>query len=140
MSQGTLGLLKANGNDVWVLLITTGNVGTQDPDMSRFQLATIRRQEELAALADVGIGEDRYINLGYDDGLLEFENKKEVVAQLVRYIRKIRPDVLFAFDSGPTYRRWHKERPPGGVLPGSRRDPGRHVGASSSRDRSSTRG
>ena len=108
MSQGTLGLLKANGNDVWVLLITTGNVGTQDPDMSRFRLATIRRQEELAALADVGIDEDHYINLGYDDGLLEFEDQKEVVAQLVRYIRKIRPDVLFAFDSGPTYRRWHK--------------------------------
>jgi len=108
MSQGTLALLKANGNDVWVLLITTGNVGTQDPDMTRWELAKIRRQEELAALADVGIPEDRYINLGYDDGLLEFQDKKAVVEKLVRHIRTIHPDVLFAFDSGPTYRRWHK--------------------------------
>jgi LmbE family N-acetylglucosaminyl deacetylase len=108
MSQGTLAMLKANGNDVWVVLLTTGNVGTQDPTLSRFELATIRRQEELAALADVGIPEDRYINLGYDDGLLEFEDEKEVVGKIVRLIRKIRPDVLFAFDSGPTYRRWHK--------------------------------
>ena len=32
----------------------------------------------------------------------------EVVGKLVRLIRKIRPDVLFAFDPGPTYQRWHK--------------------------------
>jgi LmbE family N-acetylglucosaminyl deacetylase len=108
MSQGTLALLKANGNDVWVVLLTTGNVGTQDPDMTRWELATIRRQEELAALADVGIPEDRYINLGYDDGLLEFQDEMEVVGKIVRLIRTIRPDVLFAFDPGPTYRRWHK--------------------------------
>jgi len=108
MSQGTLALLKENGNDIWVVLITTGNVGTQDPDMTRWELAKIRRQEELAALADVGIPEDRYINLGYDDGLLEFQDEKEVVEKLVRLIRKIRPDVLFSFDPGPTYRRWHK--------------------------------
>jgi LmbE family N-acetylglucosaminyl deacetylase len=108
MSQGTLAMLKANGNDVWVVLLTTGNVGTQDPDMTRWELAKIRRQEELAALADVGIPEDRYINLGYDDGLLEFQDEKEVVEKIVRLIRKIRPDVLFSFDPGPTYRRWHK--------------------------------
>ncbi len=107
-SHGTLAMLKAKGNDVWVLLITTGNVGTQDPDMSRYQLATVRRQEELAALAEIGVPEDHYINLRYDDGLLEFADKLEVVGKLVRLIRTIRPDVLFAFDSGPGYRRWHK--------------------------------
>ena len=108
MSQGTLALLKENGNDIWVVLITTGNVGTADPDMTRWELSKIRRQEELDALADVGIPEDRYINLGYDDGLLEFQDEKEVVEKLVRLIRTIRPDVLFSFDPGPTYRRWHK--------------------------------
>ena len=108
MSQGTLALLKANGNDIWIVLLTTGNVGTADPDMTRWELAKIRRQEEIDALADVGIPEDRYINLGYDDGMLEFQDEQEVVEKLVRLIRTIRPDVLFAFDPGPTYRRWHK--------------------------------
>jgi len=108
MSQGTLALLKANGNDIWIVLLTTGNVGTADPDMTRWELAKIRRQEELDALADVGIPEDRYINLGYDDGMLEFQDEQEVVEKIVRLIRTIRPDVLFAFDPGPTYRRWHK--------------------------------
>ncbi len=106
-SHGTLSMLQAHGNEVYVAIITTGNVGTQDPDLSRFELATIRRQEELAALAELGIP-DHYINLGYDDGLLEFEDEKEVVGKLVRIIRTYRPDVLLAFDSGPTYRRWHK--------------------------------
>ncbi|MDA2925084.1 PIG-L family deacetylase [Acidobacteria bacterium AH-259-L09] len=107
-AHGTLAMLQANGNQVYVVLLTTGNVGTQDPKLSRFELATIRRQEELAALAELGIPGDHYTNLGYDDGLLEFADKLEVVGKLVRLIRTIRPDVLFAFDSGPGYRRWHK--------------------------------
>jgi LmbE family N-acetylglucosaminyl deacetylase len=107
-SHGTLAMLQANGNEVWVALLTTGNVGTQDPDMSRYKLAEVRRQEELAALADIGIPEDHYINFGYDDGLLEFQDRLAVVERIVRLIRTIRPDVLFAFDPGPVYRRWHK--------------------------------
>jgi LmbE family N-acetylglucosaminyl deacetylase len=108
LSHGTLALLQAHGNQVYVVTLTTGNVGTQDPSLSRTQLAQIRRQEELAALAELGIPADHYINLGYDDGLLEFEDRKAVVENLVRLIRKMRPDVLFAWDPGKNYQRWHK--------------------------------
>jgi LmbE family N-acetylglucosaminyl deacetylase len=108
LSHGTLAMLQAHGNQVYVLTITTGNVGTQDPKLSRTQLAEIRRQEELAALKDLGIPGDHYINLGYDDGLLEFEDRKAVVENLVRWIRKLHPDVLFAWDPGKVYQRWHK--------------------------------
>src|SRR5208283_3405218 len=72
LSHGTLAMLQAHGNQVYVVTLTTGNVGTQDPKLSRTQLAEIRRQEELAALKELGIPGDHYINLGYDDGLLEF--------------------------------------------------------------------
>jgi hypothetical protein len=98
LSHGTLALLQAHGNQVYVVTLTTGNVGTQDPKLSRTQLAEIRRQEEIAALKELGIPADHYINLGYDDGLLEFEDRKAVVENLVRWIRKLRPDVLFAWD------------------------------------------
>jgi LmbE family N-acetylglucosaminyl deacetylase len=108
MSHGTLAMLQARGNEIYIVTLTTGNVGTQDPDLSRTQLAEIRRREELAALAELGIPGEHYINLGYDDGLLEFEDRKAVVEKLVRLIRKIRPDVLFAFDPGKRYQRWHK--------------------------------
>jgi LmbE family N-acetylglucosaminyl deacetylase len=107
-SQGTLGLLQANGNEVYIAILTTGNVGTQDPDLSMVDLANIRKQEEQAALAAMGIPLDHYTNFGYDDGLLEYENKKEVVAKLVRLLRQVRPDVLFLFDPGKGEQRWHK--------------------------------
>lgn len=107
-SQGTLAMLKDHGNDVWVVILTDGSVGTQDPDLSRDDLSEIRRQEEIAALAELGIPADHYINLGYVDGLVEFADRKEVVKQLVRLIRKIRPDLLFAFDPGKGGQRWHK--------------------------------
>ena len=108
LSHGTLAMLQAHGNQVYVVTLTTGNVGTQDPKLSRTQLADIRRQEELAALAELGIPGSHYINLGYDDGLLEFEDRKAVVENLVRLIRKMRPDVLMAWDPGKNYQRWHK--------------------------------
>ena len=108
LSHGTLAMLQAHGNQVYVVTLTTGNVGTQDPNLSRMQMAQIRRQEELAALAELGIPGDHYINLGYDDGLLEFEDRKAVVENLVRWIRKLRPAVLLAWDPGKNYQRWHK--------------------------------
>ena len=108
LSHGTLAMLQAHGNQVYVVTLTTGNVGTQDPNLSRTQLAQIRRREELAALAELGIPGEHYINLGYDDGLLEFEDRKAVVENLVRWIRKMRPDVLMAWDPGKNYQGWHK--------------------------------
>jgi LmbE family N-acetylglucosaminyl deacetylase len=108
LSHGTMALLQAHGNQVFVVTLTTGNVGTQDPKLSRMQMAEIRRNEEIAALGELGIPKDHYINLGYDDGLLEFEDRKAVVENLVRWIRKLRPSVLMAWDPGKNYQRWHK--------------------------------
>ncbi len=107
-SMGTLGMLNANGNEVYIAILTTGNVGTQDPDLGMMDLAIIRKQEEQDALKTMGIPTDHYMNLGYDDGMLEYEDTKEVVSKLVRLIRKIQPDVLFAFDPGKGGQRWHK--------------------------------
>jgi len=108
LSHGTLAMLQAHSNQIYIVTLTTGNVGTQDPNLSRTQLGQIRRQEELAAMGELGIPAEHYINLGYDDGLLEFEDRKAVVENLVRWIRKLRPDVLFAWDPGKNYQRWHK--------------------------------
>ncbi len=107
-SMGTLAMLHDHGNQVYIAMLTTGNVGTQDPDLGMVDLALIRKQEEQAALATMGIPLDHYMNLGYDDGMLEYENNKEVVSRLVRLIRTIKPDVLFAFDPGKGSQRWHK--------------------------------
>lgn len=107
-AYGTLSLLNENDNEIHVLIMTTGNVGTKDPDMTRNRLSQIRREEELEALSVLGIPEDHYVNLGYTDGMLEFADEEEVVRRLVRHIREIQPDVLFAFDPGFGYQVWHK--------------------------------
>ena len=60
-SHGTMAMLQANGNEVYVMLLTTGNVGTGDPTMTRDRLAKIRRQEEVDALKELGIPEDHYL-------------------------------------------------------------------------------
>ena len=88
--------------------MSTGNVGTKDPKLGKDDLAKIRRIEQLDAMKQIGLSEDRYINLGYDDGRLEFANKEEAIGKLVYYIRKLKPDVLMAFDPGYNYQVWHK--------------------------------
>ncbi len=107
-SHGTLALLNANDNQIYILTLTTGNVGTKDPKLSQTDLAKIRRQEQVAAMKEIGLGENRYINLGYDDGRLEFADREEVVGKLVHFIRKFKPDVLMMFDPGYNYQVWHK--------------------------------
>ncbi len=107
-AYGTLSRLQQNGNEIYVLIMTTGNVGTKDPDMTRNRLSQIRRGEELEALSALGIPEDHYVNLGYTDGMLEFADEEEVVKRLVRHVREIQPDVLFSFDPGFGYQVWHK--------------------------------
>jgi len=107
-THGTMAMLQDNGNEVYVVIITSGNVGTKDPNVSMNQLARIRRAEELGALGELGIPEDHYINLGYTDGMLELENKKEVIEKLVRLIRTYKPEIVIAFDPGKGKMRWHK--------------------------------
>lgn len=107
-SHGTMSMLQDNGNEVYVMLLTTGNVGTGDPTMTRDRLAKIRRQEEVDALKELGIPEENYINLGYTDGMLEFADREEVVKRIVWWIRKLQPTTLMAFDPGYGYQQWHK--------------------------------
>lgn len=107
-SHGTLAMLQDHGNDVHVLLMTLGNVGTKDPDLAMIDMAHIRRQEELAALAELGIPEENYINLGYDDGRLEYADREEAIERIVFHIRRLQPNVVIAFDPGLQAQRWHK--------------------------------
>ncbi|MBA7538861.1 Mycothiol S-conjugate amidase [subsurface metagenome] len=107
-SHGTLAMLQDHGNQVYIVILTSGNVGTQDPQISMTDLARIRKKEEIDALAELGIPADHYINMGYNDGMLELQNKEEIMTRLVRQIRKYKPDVLMAYDPGKGKMRWHK--------------------------------
>ena len=47
-SGGTLAILAANGNDIRVVVYTTDNAGSRDPEMTKDRLKAIRRAESSA--------------------------------------------------------------------------------------------
>ncbi len=91
---GTLAHWVKNGHEVHYCLITNGNKGSDDPDMTPEKLSELRAVEQRKA-ADV-IGAREIVNLGYDDGMLvaDLMVRKDVV----RVIRKVKPDILVSCD------------------------------------------
>ena len=105
---GTLALLARNQNKIFIVIYTNDNKGSFDLEMTSERLARIRKAEEEAALATLGIPKENLIWLGYDDGELEYAEPKALCGQATKLIRKYRPDVVFGVDPGEWYERWHK--------------------------------
>jgi LmbE family N-acetylglucosaminyl deacetylase len=90
---GTAAIWAKQGCEVTYVLITDGNVGSHEADMTSAELATIRRREQTDAADVVGA---TCIFLGYDDGFLQptLELRKE----LVRLIRQHKPITVVCGD------------------------------------------
>src|SRR6266568_2091267 len=67
---GTMALLAKNKNRVYVVIYTNDNKGSYDQHMTSKRLARIRKAEEEASCAVLGIPKDHVIWLGHDDGEL----------------------------------------------------------------------
>lgn len=106
--SGTFAKLIKNGNTVYLVHLTSGNKGSRDLEMTSERLAAIRKQEDIAANAVIGIPAENIFFVGYDDGMLEYVPEKELVEKVCWFIRKYRPDALFLFDSGDDWVQWHK--------------------------------
>lgn len=105
---GTLALLAKNGNKIVIVIYTNDNKGTFDLEMTSERLARIRKAEEEASCAVLGIPKESIIWMGYDDGELEYAEPKALCGQATKLIRQHRPDVVFSIDPGEWYERWHK--------------------------------
>lgn len=105
---GTLSLLAKNGNKIIIVIYTNDNKGSFDLEMTSERLARIRKAEEEAAMAVLGVPKENILWLGYDDGELEYAPPKILCGQATKLIRQYRPDVLFSIDPGEWYERWHK--------------------------------
>jgi LmbE family N-acetylglucosaminyl deacetylase len=105
---GTLALLARNGNRIIVVVYTNDNKGSFDLEMTSERLARIRKAEEEAAMAAIGIPKVNIIWLGYPDGELEYAEPKALCGQATKLIRQYRPDLLLSVDPGEWYERWHK--------------------------------
>lgn len=105
---GTMALLAKNKNRVVIVIYTNDNKGSYDQDMTSERLARIRKAEEEAGCAVLGIPKENIIWLGHDDGELEYVPPKMLCGQVTKIIRQHRPDAILSVDPGEWYERWHK--------------------------------
>ena len=91
---GTAAKWAKHGSEVHYVVITDGNVGSHEEDMTADRLIETRRAEQRAAAKVAGA--KSCIFLGYHDGLLQptLELRKE----LVRLIRKHKPNIVACGD------------------------------------------
>lgn len=91
---GTLARWAKEGCRISFVLCTSGDVGIDEPDMTREKAGKIRETEELAAAKILGAAEVIFIR--EPDGLLQ--PTLELRRRLVREIRRFRPEVVVAGD------------------------------------------
>ncbi len=91
---GTIGLLVQAGVEVTLVLGTDGDIGTHDPAMTREKLASIRREETLAAGHVLGL--KGVVFLGRHDG--ELVADLILRAEVASAYRRYQPDTVFTFD------------------------------------------
>jgi len=91
---GTAAAWTRAGCRVVYVVCTDGNAGSHEPGMTRERLAHIRREEQRAACATLGVAEVEF--LGYDDGVLE--PTLALRRDLVHLIRQHKPEVVITGD------------------------------------------
>jgi LmbE family N-acetylglucosaminyl deacetylase len=91
---GTLAKWAREGAEIFYAICTSGDKGTDDPHLPCHSLALIREKEQREAARVTGAKE--VIFLRKSDGELQYS--LEFRGELVRVIRRFRPDVLFTHD------------------------------------------
>lgn len=89
---GTIARLRADGKRVVSIKVTNGNKGSRQEEISATTLTNVRDQEDAVAMTALNIPVEYSINLGIDDGAIE--DSIEHIGQVVRMIRKYKPDIL----------------------------------------------
>ncbi len=90
----TLAKWAKEGKEIHYLLLTCGDKGSEDPAMTPEALCADRQVEQRAAADVLGVGEITF--LSYPDG--ELFNTLDVRRQIVREIRRFKPDIVVTCD------------------------------------------
>jgi len=86
-AAGTMATWAKAGREITYCIVTDGDAGGFDPAVDRSKIAGIRRAEQTAAAAEVGVSELTF--LGYPDGRLEMSI--DLRRDISRVIRQVRP-------------------------------------------------
>ncbi|HEY8998954.1 MAG TPA: PIG-L deacetylase family protein [Candidatus Saccharimonadales bacterium] len=96
---GSMGAFAQQGAKVYYLILTDGGKGSDDPDMTPEKLRDIRRKEQREAAQILGVTDVFFCD--YPDGTLE--NTQDVKREVVKVIRKVKPDVVITMDPSVLY-------------------------------------
>jgi LmbE family N-acetylglucosaminyl deacetylase len=91
-AAGTVARLTREGCRVSYAIVTDGDAGELPEGTERSEGGVLRRREQLAAAAAVGVAPDDVHFLGFRDGLVE--PTMELRVAITRVIRMTRPDVV----------------------------------------------
>ena len=106
-AAGTVAPWTDSGIEVAYCVLTDGDAGERGYAMSRAEVAAMRRAEQLAAAACVGVSDVRF--LGYPDGRLE--PSIGLRRDITRVIRQVRPDRLVCQSPDRNYARVQVSHP-----------------------------
>lgn len=98
LAAGTVAKWCRAGSEVTYVVVTKGDKGSDDPDMTPSQLAKIREKEQRDAGTILGVS--NFVFMGYPDGYLQ--HTLELRRDLARLIRTYRPEAVICND--PTNR------------------------------------
>jgi LmbE family N-acetylglucosaminyl deacetylase len=98
-ASGTVAKFAQAGADVYYLILTDGGSGSADRAMTSQRLRDLRRDEQRAAGKILGLKDVFFCD--YTDGCLQ--NSLEVKRDVVRAIRRIRPEVVITLDPAVLY-------------------------------------
>jgi LmbE family N-acetylglucosaminyl deacetylase len=91
---GTATLWSQQGWDFYYLVCTNGSKGSDDGSITRDQLISMRRAEQRAAAKVLGVREVHFLD--FEDG--ELTSNRELLREVVRSIRTLRPSAVFTHD------------------------------------------
>lgn len=103
-AAGSIAKWTREGRRVVYVVCTSGDKGTDDPDITPQQLVKIREKEQKGAAAVVGVSDVVFLRYP-DQGL---EDTPDFRKAIVRQIRKYKPETIVTSDP---YRRyiWHRD-------------------------------
>lgn len=99
-AAGTAHLWIREGWEFYYLICTDGSKGSEDPQMTPDKLVPLRRQEQQDAVRVVG-GKDVTF-LDHVDG--EVTYNREILREIIRHIRAVKPRAVFTHDTGQIVR------------------------------------
>lgn len=102
---GTVARWINEGAEVHYVLCTDGGKGTDKPGLTSEQLSAIREQEQLDAAQVLGV--KSVVMLHHPDG--ELEDNGEFRKEIVRQIRKVKPEVVLSTEPYRMNHTWHRD-------------------------------